>query len=93
MITILATQITINYVTSITEQYNKSGCPRYPELLYQVDFKTPCFQSRSHSPFSIQLYTTNYSRNRPIYRMECIANEEPTFIIQYFVLYTYSLFY
>jgi hypothetical protein len=45
------------------------------ELLSQLNFKIPCFYSRSHYPFFIPLCTTNYIRNKPLFRMMRIANE------------------
>jgi hypothetical protein len=50
-----------------------------PVLLSQLNFKIPTFHSRATYPFFIPLCTTNYSRNRPMFRMMRIANEDPLF--------------
>lgn len=46
-----------------------------PELLSRINFEIPSFQARSHYPFFIPLCTTNYIRNKPMFRMMRIANE------------------
>lgn len=51
------------------------GSIDYPELLSQINFKNPSFNSRSNYPFSIPILMTNYMKNKPMLRMMLIANE------------------
>jgi len=51
------------------------GSINCPELLSQINFKIPSFEARSHYPFFIPLCTTNFIRNKPMFRMMRIANE------------------
>lgn len=46
-----------------------------PDLLSELNFKVPNFHSRSPYPFFVPICTTNYSYNRPIFRIMRIANE------------------
>jgi hypothetical protein len=56
------------------------GSINCPDLLCEINFKVPNFHSRSHYPFFIPICTTNYSFNRPIFKIMHIANENvPTF--------------
>lgn len=41
----------------------------YLVLLSQLNFQIPSFHYRATYPFFIPLFTTNYSHNRPIFRM------------------------
>lgn len=49
-----------------------------PDLLGALNFKVPSFHSRSPYPFYIPICTTNYSYNRPMFRLMRLANENVT---------------
>lgn len=55
-----------------------NGSIDYPKPPSQVNFKIPSFQLRTTYPFFIPLWTTNYFRNRPMFRLMYITNEDPS---------------
>ena len=51
------------------------------EILIQINFKVPTFNTCHIHLFSLLIYNTKYSKNQPLHRMMSITDKDPSTLL------------